>query len=97
MRRFIRAAGLAIARKIGARITDCRTGKVLGRAIIIPWRGRIHVIGLESAVIPTFLSQQRLTYWKQEMGFTVHPPPDFERIRPDSEGANEAGGPGSAR
>ena len=84
MRKFIRAIGLGIVRKIGWRITDYRTGKVLGRAIIIPWRGRIHVIGLESAVIPTFMPQQRLTYWKQELGFTVHDPPDFEKIRPNS-------------
>ena len=81
MRKFIRSIGLAIARKFGARITDYRTGKVLGRAIIVPWRGRIHVIGLECAIIPVFMPQRRLTYWKQELGFTVHDPPDFERVR----------------
>jgi hypothetical protein len=84
MRKVVRSIGLAIAHRFGTRITDCRTGKVLGRAIIIPWRGRIHVIGLKSAVIPTFMPQQRLTYWKQELGFTVHDPPDFERVRPNS-------------
>ena len=75
MRKLIRSIGLAIAHKFGARITDYRTGKVLGRAIIFPWRGRIHVIGLQSSVIPTFMAQQRLTYWKQELGlqFTINP------------------------
>jgi hypothetical protein len=77
MRKIIRALGLAIAHRIGARITDHRTGKSLGRAIIIPWRGRIHIVGLQVAVIPVFLAQKRLTYWKQELAFTTHPPPDF--------------------
>jgi hypothetical protein len=82
MRKLIRSFGLAIAHKFGARITDHRTGKVVGRAIIFPWRGRIHIIGLEGSVVPTFMAQQRLTYWKQELGFTVHDQPDFEKLRP---------------
>jgi hypothetical protein len=28
-------------------------------------------------VIPIFYPQRRLTYWKQEIGFTVHPEVDF--------------------
>ena len=83
MRKLIRSIGLAIAHKFGARITDHRTGKVVGRAIIFPWRGRIHIIGLEGSVVPTFIAQQRLTYWKQELGFTVHDQPDFEKLRPE--------------
>ena len=43
--------------------------------------GRIHVIGLAVAVIPLFMPQRRLTYWKQELGFTVHEPPELERVR----------------
>jgi hypothetical protein len=80
-RRAIRAAGLAIVRRIGSPVVDRRTGDVVGRALFIPWRGKIHVIGLEKAVAPMFLPQQRLTYWKQEIGFTTHPPPDFESVR----------------
>ena len=92
MRKLIRSIGLAIAHKFGARITDYRTGKVVGRAIIFPWRGRIHIIGLEGSVVPTFIAQQRLTYWKQELGFTVHDQPDFEKLRreqPDGTARNE--------
>jgi hypothetical protein len=83
VRRIIRAAGLVVARAIGTRLVDCKTGRSLGKALIIPWRGRIHVIGLETAVIPIFFPQQRLTFWKQELGFTVHDQPDFENLRPD--------------
>ena len=69
--------GLALARRLGTKIIDQRTGESLGRAFVFAWRGRIHVIGLHVAVRPTFLPQQRVTYWKQELGFTTHPPPDF--------------------
>ena len=73
----LRSVLLSVARLLGARVTDARTGRVLGRALFIPFRGRIHVIGLDGIVVPKFLPQKRLTYWKQELGFTAHPPPDF--------------------
>lgn len=79
MKKFTRAIGLALARAIGTRIFDQRTGRTLGKALMVPWRGKIHVIGLEAAVRPVFLPQKRLTYWKQELGFTTHPHPDFPR------------------
>jgi hypothetical protein len=43
----------------------------------VPWRGKLHVIGLKEAVRAVFLPQKRPTYWKQEIGFTTHPPPDY--------------------
>ena len=81
MKMLIRALGLRIARTFGTRIIDSQSGKSLGRALIIPWRGKIHVIGLKAAVRPLFQPQTRLTYWKQEIVFTVHPPPDFPNER----------------
>ena len=72
-----------IAGMIGTRLKDARSGKFLGRAIIIPWRGKIHVIGLKACVRPLFLPQKRLTYWRQEIGFTIHPQPDFPRVTKD--------------
>lgn len=78
---------LGIAHTFGSRIVDCKSGRNLGKVIIIPWRGKIHVIGLREAVRPNFLPQKRLTYWKQELGFTVRDSPDFENLRqtaPDS-------------
>ena len=86
IRKFIRAVGLKIAQTIGTRVRDFPSGRSLGRALIIPWRGKIHVIGLDVAVRhvamrPMFQPQKRLTYWKQEIVFTEHPPPDFPNIR----------------
>ena len=75
---------MKIAQTIGMPLQDFRSGKSLGRVLIIPWRGKIHVIGLDVAVRhvavrPMFQPQKRLTYWKQEIVFTEHPPPDFSR------------------
>ena len=74
---FLRRIVLALARSVGSRITDAETGRTLGRAFLFPWRGKIAVIGLEAEVKPVFLTQRRLTYWKQDIGFTVQQPPDF--------------------
>ena len=80
MRGLIRSVGLFLARLFGTRLTDFQTGRSLGRALIIPWRGHIHVIGLQKDVRPVFKPQKRLTYWKQDIVFTVHPSPDFGNV-----------------
>lgn len=79
IRKLIRTAGLKIAHTVGARIVD-ENGRSLGRALIIPWRGKIHVIGLEVPVSVRWEPQKRLTYWKQEIGFATHPPVDFPNV-----------------
>lgn len=81
MRQLFRAVGLFFARVFGTRLVDFQTGRDLGKAFVIGWRGKIHVIGLEQAVRAVFLPQKRLTYWKQEIGFTTHPPPDYPNVR----------------
>ena len=73
----LRACGLAIARLLASDLRDSRTGEKIGRALLLPWRGKIHVIGLEEAVKVEFVPQARLTFWKQEIGFSAHPAPDF--------------------
>ena len=73
----LRAVALSVARFVGSDLVDARTGHVLGRALLVSFGGKVHVIGLETSVVPVFLPQSRLTYWKQELGFTKHPPPDF--------------------
>ena len=52
MRKFIRAVGLSLARIFGTRVIDVETGRQLDRALLIPWRGKIHVIGLKKNVRP---------------------------------------------
>ena len=73
----LRALVVHTARLLGSPVRDQRTGRVLGRAMILSFRGKVHLIGLDAVVRPVFLPQPRLTYWKQELGFTTHPDPDF--------------------
>ena len=63
-------------------IRDCVTGDSLGRGLVVGWSGRPWVVGHEGLppLIPRFLPQQRLTYWKQSIGFTTHQRPDFPRL-----------------
>lgn len=75
---------LGLARRFGSTIRDPRTGKVLGKALLLPWNGRIHVIGLETTVRPQFLPQERETYWKQELGFAEPEKPDYPNERQGS-------------
>ncbi len=66
----------------GARVIDQRTGRPLGKALFIPWGGKLRIIGLgDKRVIPSFESQQRLTYWQQALTFSTHPEPDFPHER----------------
>lgn len=65
---------------LGSDIRDVTTGEHIGRAILLPWRGRILLIGKGVAgysLVPRFYPQKRLTFWKVELGFTRHPAPDF--------------------
>ena len=84
LRLFIRNAAVAIFRCIGSDVIDQRTGKRVGRAFFFGWKGRVIVIGLENEppLRPIFLPQERLTYWKQEIGFTSPPLPDFPPTSP---------------
>ncbi len=83
MNKTLRDIGVILVRAFGSDLVDAETGKVIGRALLVPWRGRIIVLGLSPAqpVRPVFVTQERLTYWKQEIGFTTHPPPDFASER----------------
>ena len=72
----------AVTAVFGGRVIDQRTGQTIGKALFIPWRGKLRVIGLEEKrVIAAFESQQRLTYWNQAMTFSTHPEPDFSHER----------------
>jgi len=72
-----------LARIIGTTIRDGRTGEVLGKAIIIPWAGRLRVIAYtgDRYFYPRFRTQERATYWKQEIEFCTHPDPDEPHAR----------------
>ena len=84
---------LKFAHTFGVRLTDQRTGEPLGRVLVIPFRGRLWIIGLSASVRPEFLPQARATYWKQDLGFSTHPDPDFPSVQ-GSRSTRDHPGPG---
>lgn len=77
---LLRPILLGIIDLLASDIRDVDTGKCIGRALLIPWRGRILLLGdgiSGYALVPKFCAQTQLTYWKVELGFTAHPPPDY--------------------
>ena len=83
MRTILRQIGNLYIRFLGSPIRDEATGQFLGRALILVWRGRIHVIGFTGVgpLKPVFCSQNRIRYWTQAVGFTRPSAPDFPRQR----------------
>ncbi len=79
---FLRPLFLSIINMLSSNIRDVNTGEYIGRALLIPWRGRILILGegvAGYAFVPKFCPQKRLTFWKCELGFTRHPAPDYHR------------------
>ena len=48
IKQALRSLVIRVARRLGSPVRDVRTGQVLGRALLVPFRGRVHVIGLDS-------------------------------------------------
>ncbi len=85
MRALLRKLGNLYIGLLGSRIRDEETGELLGRALIIVWRGRVHVVGFDGGVAlkPVFCSQDKIRYWRQSVGFTRATAPDFPRLSPE--------------
>ena len=73
MKRALQTILLKFCRTFGTKVYDAQSGEMLGRCMMISWKGRMHIIGAESHWVPVPLPQKRMTYWKQEIGFTCHP------------------------
>ncbi len=71
----------AICQRFGTRLHDPR-GKYLGRAIVIPWGGKIHLIGPPNHIHlrPVPMPQPTLRYWCQTMAWEEATFPDYPRL-----------------
>jgi N-acetylglucosaminyldiphosphoundecaprenol N-acetyl-beta-D-mannosaminyltransferase len=77
----LRDLGLWFINLFASDIPDCVTGAHLGRGFLIGIGGKIFLIGYKGRpLVPKFLPQERLTYWKQGIGFTTQEAPDFPRL-----------------
>lgn len=72
-----------LAGRFGCSLYDEETGRLLGRAFVIPWRGRILLIGYTGLLPlrPVVRIDPRLSYWKLTLGFAAPEEPDFPRER----------------
>jgi hypothetical protein len=82
MKSMVRRIGLAVLCRLwGVKLVDQRTGEVIGRVVVVRWKGGLRLIGLNGvAVQPHFLPQATESYWAQDLGFSTHPPPDFPYV-----------------
>ncbi len=69
LRNLLNRVVVAFVRLFGTRVVDRRTGQRGKKFFAFAWGGKIQVIGLEEPVLVQFEPQERLTYWKQELGF----------------------------
>lgn len=82
MKDFFRKCGLQVIRWIGSQIRDCDTGELLGRGLFLIIRGKVHLIGYAGPpVMPVFLSQDQVRYWRCGIGFRRMKEVDFPRVR----------------
>ena len=88
-KRWLRDVAVAVVQRVGSTLRDADSGQMIGRALLIPWGGKIHVVGLkpETPVRVQFLAQSRLTYWKQEIGFGASVSPDYPHEPTSAHGA----------
>lgn len=78
----LRNAVVTVCRWMGSDICDAYTGEKLTRGLVCAWEGRVHVIGADVSLIPVPVMQNRMTYWRQFIGFTTHPEVNFPRCEP---------------
>ena len=70
-----------LVRHFGSPIRDARTGDLVGKALLVPWKGTIRVVGLSHAfVMPRFAPVRQTFYWHQTIEFSTHPPVDYPRL-----------------
>jgi|688.fasta_scaffold22875_10 hypothetical protein len=83
MRKLIYKLLLLASRVIGMKIRDQATGKVLGRALCIPFGGKIHWFGYTGTqfVLPAFEPRDGQNYSHHQIVFKVHSVPDFPNER----------------
>lgn len=74
MKRQFKKWLMSLVHTFGSRIEDYRTGEHLGRAFIIAWRGKIHVIGYEGSkpLLVEWLPEDRVRYWRCRISFTTY-------------------------
>jgi hypothetical protein len=82
MKKFLRNLALAVIHRFGSQLVDQRTGRPIGRVLVLTWAGRIHIIGLPNlGDVPEqqvrWKSEPHTVFYRQSLEFASHPQPDF--------------------
>jgi hypothetical protein len=82
MKRCVRHMGMFLVRLLGSDVRDEVDGELLGRAFMVCWRGRVHLIGYEGVPLRLVcVPQEKIRYWRITLGFTKAEVPDFGRVK----------------
>lgn len=83
LKKWISKLGWCISSKLAPSIIDVKTGELLGKAFVIACGTKVLVIGYRGRkpLVPVFLPDKKLRYWKLKIGFTSAEEPDYENIR----------------
>lgn len=81
--KWINKFAWAAISKLAPRIIDVKTGEILGSAIVVAFGTKVMVIGYrgKNPLVPVFLPEKKLCYWKMRIAFTSAEEPDYENIR----------------
>jgi hypothetical protein len=78
MKNLLRRVGLVFVQIFGSDIRDQDDGTVLGRALVVAFGGRVHLIGYNGLPLrPVSVAQNRLKYWRITIGFKKAEVPDY--------------------
>lgn len=83
---FLKSLVHWIVQIIGAPVIDQRTGRNLGKALLLPGWRTIRLVGLHTPYVrAVFLPEDRIRYGRHRIAFATQPPVDFPRILPPPE------------
>lgn len=78
MKKPLRRIGLVVVRLFGSDIHDLDDGAVLGRALVVAFGGRVHLVGYNGLPLrPASVAQNRVKYWRITIGFKKAEVPDY--------------------
>jgi hypothetical protein len=87
IKKLLRSALYRLVRHTGMPLIDTATGKPICRIWVLPWRGRLRIIGIPD-YLPVTLEPQFVPGLKVQSTIlvaTLREPPDYLRIRKDPE------------
>ena len=83
LKKWFNELSWTLCERFAPAIIDVRTGKELGHGLVLAFGSKVWVIGYRGSqpLVPVFLPEKKLRYWKLRIGFTTTEEPDYPNIR----------------